>query len=79
MAEVVSVGLEPASGASAVEAVLPAIAALLGRAERVALIRYLHQASSRSKARRLISQVGQQGWRIWSQLRAGRGKHEKAS
>ncbi|WZP00473.1 GTPase [Isosphaeraceae bacterium EP7] len=39
------------------------------RVERSALIRQLRQTSSRSKANRLLSQVGQQGARLWSHLR----------
>lgn len=74
VAEVVASGQGTAGVA---EVVLPALASLLGRAERVALIRYLHQASNRSKARRLINQVGQQGWRIWSQFRSARSRQER--
>jgi hypothetical protein len=48
------------------ESVLPALALLLHRAERVAVIRHLHDLSARSKARRLISQLGKQGRRLWA-------------
>ena len=43
------------------EQLLPALAWLEHRAERAALIHHFHRLSPRSKARRLVGQVGQQG------------------
>jgi hypothetical protein len=54
------------------ELLLPTLLALLHRAERAALIRHLHEVSTRSKAGRLVSQVGQQGRWLWNHLRTGR-------
>ena len=55
------------------ELLLPALIAQLHRAERSALIRHFRRVSSRSKARRLISQVGGHGVSLWKNLRS-RGK-----
>jgi uncharacterized protein len=66
--EVVAVGLGTEAPYGTDELVLPALAALLHRAERVSLIRFLHRTSTRSKARRLIGQVG----RLWANLKPGR-------
>ncbi len=52
------------------EHVLPALAALLHRAERAALIRQLHRLSERSKVGRVIGQIGTQGRQVWSNLRS---------
>ena len=76
--ELVTVGLGDASSSGIIEAVMPALASLLHRAERVSLIRYLHNASHRSKAGRLISQVGQQGRQLWQHLKDRRGGNGKA-
>jgi len=70
--ELIAVGLEKASPYGIVELVLPAIATLLHRAERAALIRHLHEVSTRSKARRLVDQVGRQGRLLWNHLRDAR-------
>ena len=40
--------------------------------ERSALIRHLHRASTRSKAGRLVAQVGEHGRWFWSQIRSRR-------
>jgi hypothetical protein len=71
-AEIVAVGLGSATAFGIVEQVLPALASLLHRAERVALIRQLHHLSNRSKARRLLGQVGQHGRWLWNNLRSPR-------
>jgi predicted GTPase len=72
VADIVPVGLgtEPPYGVS--EHLLPALAALLHRAERVALIHHLRRASARSKARRLIAQVGRQGRRLFESVKSAR-------
>jgi hypothetical protein len=49
--------------------ILPPLSFVWPRVERSALIRQLRQTSSRSKANRLFSQVGQQGARLWSHMR----------
>jgi hypothetical protein len=76
-AEVLAVGdaSDPAAGVA--ERILPALAALLHRAERVALIRHLHDLSTRSKARRLFSQVGRQGRRLLGQIRTARAHRQQ--
>jgi hypothetical protein len=78
MAEVLAVGEPSDSAAGVAERVLPALASLLHRAERVALIRHLHNLSTRSKARHLVAQVGRQGRRLWGNLRAGRHARQDA-
>lgn len=72
--EVVAVSLSESTPFGLFELLLPALAALLPRAERTALIRQLQSVSTRSKASRLISQVGQHGRSLWTSLRAARGK-----
>ena len=54
-----AVGTSPPFGV--IEHLLPTLAGLVQRAERSALIRHFHPLSQRSKARRLVGQVGQQG------------------
>jgi predicted GTPase len=66
--EIVAVGLPDDRPYGVAEELLPALAMLLHRAERIALLQYFHRAASRSKARRLISQVGHQGRRLWKSL-----------
>ncbi|WP_422931283.1 GTPase [Singulisphaera sp. PoT] len=75
--EMVAVGLEKTSTFGIVEHVLPTLATLLHRAERVALIRHLHEAATRSKARRLVDQFGRQGKLLWNHLRESRKPKEK--
>jgi hypothetical protein len=70
--DLVAVGLGSETVFGIVEQVWPSLASLLHRAERVALIRQLHQISSQSKARRLLGQVGQHGRWLWNNLRSGR-------
>jgi len=70
--EFVAVGLSEGSSFGVLDDVLPTLVSLLHRAERTALIRHLHRINRRSKARRLVSQVGQQGRWLWNSLRAGK-------
>ena len=77
--DIVAVGLRPQSPYGVREQLLPVIASHLHRAERTALIRFLQHTSTRSKAGRLISQVGQHARRIWTQLRSGRQHPEKVA
>lgn len=70
--DIVAVGLAEGTPFGVVEDLLPAIAALLHKAERAALIRHLRSISSRSKARRFVGQVTEQGRWLWSQLKSGR-------
>jgi predicted GTPase len=72
--EVVAVGLSETTPFGLIEFVLPALASLFPRAERTALIRQLHSVSTRSKAGRLISQVGRQGRSLWEHLRSAHAK-----
>jgi uncharacterized protein len=73
-AEVAAVGLAGGSPFGIIEQVLPALASLLHRAERTAMIRHLHELSTRSKARRLVSQVGEHGRSLWQSLRRRNGR-----
>jgi hypothetical protein len=77
VADVVAVGLgtDPPTGLA--DRLLPALAPLLHRAERTASIRHLYRLSTRSKARRLASQVGRQGRRLWENLRASAQRTSK--
>jgi predicted GTPase len=54
------------------EHLVPALVAQLHRAERSALIRHLQSLSGRSKVGRVVSQLGQQGRQIWSNLKLRR-------
>jgi uncharacterized protein len=71
LTDVIAVGIGPRSSYGVNESVLPAIASLLHRADRAALIRVLQRTSARSKAGRLLGQVGRQGKRLWHHLRRG--------
>lgn len=70
--EVVPVGLPESLPFGVVERLLPSLIALFHRAERSALIRHFQRVTTRSKARRLISQVGEHGRSLWHHLRSGR-------
>jgi predicted GTPase len=72
LTEYVAVGMGASSSFGIVEELLPALAALLHRAERTALIRHLSRLNRRSKAGRLVRQVGRQGRWLWNSLRAGK-------
>jgi uncharacterized protein len=76
--EVVVVGAEGEPSSGVAERLLPALASLLHRAERVALMRHFYRISTRSKARRLVSQVGRQGRRLWEHLKTARNGPKKA-
>ncbi len=52
------------------EHVVPALAPLLLRAERTALIRRLHAFANQSKAGRLVRQLGEHGRSLWDGLKA---------
>jgi hypothetical protein len=67
----VAAGAVPPYGV--VETLLPVLAATCHRAERNALIRHLRNASARSRAGRLVRQVGEQGKSLWKHFR-DRGK-----
>ena len=54
------------------ELVLPELAAQLHRAERAALLRQLHAFSGRSKVGRVMTQLGQHGRQVWTNLKARR-------
>jgi hypothetical protein len=68
----VGLGTEPPEGLA--DRLLPGLALLLHRAEQAALKHHLYRLSSRSKARRFVSQLGRQGRRLWSNLRRPRGE-----
>ncbi|MGE3822098.1 MAG: GTPase [Isosphaeraceae bacterium] len=72
-ASVVPAALPESSPFGVTEFFLPALIVQLNRAERSALIRHLHRLSNRSKAGRLLGQVGDRGKRLWKDLWAGRG------
>jgi predicted GTPase len=69
--EFVAVGRNADTPFGILEEVLPRLAALLHRAERTSIIRHLHRLNSRSKARRLASQVSQHGRALWKSIRLG--------
>jgi predicted GTPase len=79
LTEVVPVGLSETAPFGIIELLLPALAPLFHRAERTALIRHLHRVSTRSKAGRLITQVGQHGRSLWQSLRSAREKRKAGS
>ncbi len=67
--EIVPVGLSEESPFGVVELLLPSLIVQFHRAERSALIRHFRKLSSRSKARRLMSQVGEHGRSLLKNLR----------
>ena len=71
----VDLGTDPPAGIG--DRLLPEVAALLHRAERTALIHHLQRHAGRSKARRLVDQVGRQTKRAWSAIRT-RGRKVKS-
>ncbi len=73
VADIIPVALEASDPTSPVEAILPALTTLCHRAERNALIRHLRAASARSRAGRLVRQVGQQGKSLWKSFRTRGG------
>ena len=75
--DVVVVDLGEGSNAGVTDRLLPELAALLHRAERVALIRHLQRHVGQSKARRLVGQVGRGSKRLWSAVRK-RGSKAKS-
>lgn len=78
ISEMVAVGPGEENSTGIAESVLPALGVLIHRAERAALIRQLHHISTRSKARRLAWQVGQQGRKVWNHLRSGHKGHHQS-
>lgn len=70
--EILPVGLPEKSPFGVAELLLPSLIAQYHRAARAGLIRHLQRLSSRSKARRLLSQVGDQGRSLWQTLRSRR-------
>ena len=76
--EVVPAGFAAETPFGFVEHVLPTLASLLHRAERTALIRHLHHVSTRSKARRLVGQVSEQGRWLWKNLRTRHKARQKS-
>jgi predicted GTPase len=71
LTEFVAVGLSTTTPFGVLEELLPALATLLHRAERTALIHHLHRLHRRSKAGRLVRQVGEHGRWLWNALRSG--------
>jgi predicted GTPase len=66
--EIAAVGLPEHAPFGIVEHLMPALSVLMHLAERAALVRRLHEASTRSKARRLVTQVGEHGRWLWKNL-----------
>lgn len=77
VAAIVPVGLHPNQPFGVAEHLLPDLAALLHRAERIALLRELHDLSGASKAGRLVRQVGRQGRHLWESLKDARRRSLK--
>ncbi len=75
----VAVGLGAETPFGILEEFLPTLSSLLHRAERAALLRHLQRLNSRSKASRLVSQVGQHGRWLWNNLRSRGGPRSGAS
>jgi uncharacterized protein len=73
IAEIIPVAAGASPPFGVVESLLPTLTGYCHRAERNALIRHLRNASARSRAGRLVRQVGQQGVSLWKSLR-DRGK-----
>jgi uncharacterized protein len=71
-ASVVPAGLAELLPFGVAETLLPALLTQFHRAERSALIRHLRRVSTRSKAGRLVAQVGEHGRWLWSNLRTRR-------
>ncbi|WP_435019588.1 GTPase [Tundrisphaera sp. TA3] len=71
----VAIGGDPPFG---VDELLASLRVACRRAERVALIRHLHEASTRSKAGRLVRQIGEHGQSLWKHLRDPRGGNSVA-
>jgi len=69
-ADFVAVGYLELNPYGVVEHVLPTLATRLHRAERIALIRRLHEMGGRSKVGRLVRQLGEQGRAMWGGLKA---------
>ncbi len=72
LVEIVPVGLAEKEPFGVIEHLVPSLLAQFHRAERAALIHHLHRVSRQSKARRLVSQVGEHGKSLWKTLRTGR-------
>jgi uncharacterized protein len=69
IAEVLPIELEHPPYQGIADLVLPALAALLHRADKASVIRHLRRLSTRSKARRVLSQVGKHGRSLWESVR----------
>jgi predicted GTPase len=69
-----AVGISDASSYGVVEHLLPILCSLTPRAVRSALLRKLHEISSRSRLGRVLEQLGRQGRLIWTDLRKRRGE-----
>jgi uncharacterized protein len=65
-------GLAGEAAFNVIEHVVPALAPLLSRAERAALIRRLREVAGQSKVRRLMRQLGEQGRALWGGIKARR-------
>ncbi|MFO0890771.1 MAG: GTPase [Isosphaeraceae bacterium] len=66
-------GLRDETPFGVVEHLIPGLAAQMQKAERSALIRRLQSLSGRSKAGRLVSQLGQQARHVWGNLKTRHG------
>ena len=75
--EFIAVGLDDSAPFGVIEHLVPALAAMSIRAERIALLRRLQEVSSRSKLGRLMHQLGQHGRWLVGNLRS-RQKAESA-
>jgi hypothetical protein len=65
-----AVGLGQDTPFGVIEHLVPALTPLLLTAERTALIRRLREVAGRSKASRLVAQLGEHGRSLWASLRA---------
>jgi hypothetical protein len=75
-ADYTAAGLADQTPFGVAEHVLPALAAQFHRAERSALIRHLQSLSGRSRVGRVLTQLGQHGRQVWTNLRT---RHKSVS
>jgi hypothetical protein len=73
IAAIVPLSLRAGDEWGVAEELLPAVAGLSRRTERVAILRHLNRLAGRSSARRVLSQISAHGRNLWGSVRSGRG------
>jgi predicted GTPase len=79
VAAIVPLSLRPGDEWGIPEELLPAVAGLSRRTERVSILRHLNRLAGRSSARRVLGQIGAHGRSLWGSIRSGRGRERSAS